>query len=64
MKTYYEYKMTINDKEFNEIYDFTAYFEDHMVADKFLTENKNVGNVVVINSITEVQMRPSDLPMS
>ena len=40
MKTYYEYNMTIQDNEFNEIYDYVAYFEDHMVADKFLTENK------------------------
>ena len=63
MKTYYEYKMTIEDNEFNETYDFTAYFEDHMVADRFLTENENVGNVIIINSVAEVKMKPQDLPM-
>ena len=66
MRKYYKYYFHIIDNEVNDEYDFEAYFEDHMVADRFITENENVGNVVglVVPFIEEVYMNPNDLPMS
>lgn len=66
MRKYYKYYFHIIDNEYNDEYDFEGYFEDHMVADRFITENENVGNVVglVAPFIEEVYMNPSDLPMS
>ena len=66
MRKYYKYYFHIIDNEVNDEYDFEGYFEDHMVADRFITENENVGNVVglVAPFIEEVYMKPRDLPMS
>jgi hypothetical protein len=43
--------MTINDAEYNEVYDFEGLFPDHFEADRFLTENKAVGNTIIIHRI-------------
>lgn len=64
MRKYYKYYFHIIDNELNDEYDFQGYFEDHMEADKFITENENAGNFVglVAPFIEEVYMNPSDLP--
>jgi hypothetical protein len=65
MREYYEYNMHIIDNEFGDEYDYIAYFEDHMVADRFIAENENVGNVIVYNAHPKrVFLRPEDLPMA
>lgn len=64
MKKYYRYNFHIIDNEYNDEYDFQGYFEDHMIADRFITENENVGNVLIMVApfIEEVYMNPCDLP--
>lgn len=64
MRTYYKYYFHIIEKDNVAEYDFEAYFEDHMIADRFITENENDGNTVVMVApfVEEVQMRPEDLP--
>jgi hypothetical protein len=63
MKTYFKYYLHITEPDGTE-YDFQAYFDDHMVADKFMTENENEGNKVLMVAPfwEEVQMNPEDLP--
>ena len=63
MKTYLKYYFRITEPNGTE-YDFEAYFEDNMEADRFITENENEGNKVgmVAPFIEEVQMNPEDLP--
>jgi hypothetical protein len=51
----YKYYMTITDVEFNDTYDYEALFLDHFEADKFLTENEEVGNTIVIHKYEEVE---------
>lgn len=46
----YEYFFHIIDNEVNTEYDYQGYFEDHFEADKFISENEAVGNVVTIIS--------------
>lgn len=43
-----KYYFHIIDNEFNDEYDYEGYFEDHMEADRFITENENAGNVITI----------------
>lgn len=64
MRTYYKYYFHIIEKDNVAEYDFEAYFEDHMIADRFITENENDGNTVIMVApfVEEVQMRPEDLP--
>jgi hypothetical protein len=66
MQTYYHYHFHIIDRELGYTieYDFDCYFEDHMEADRFITENEHAGNTVIMIApfITEVQMNPEDLP--
>lgn len=52
----YKYTMTITDVEFDDVYDYEGLFEDHMEADRFLTENENIGNSIVIHKIEKVQV--------
>ena len=63
MKTYLKYYFRITEPNGTE-YDFEAYFEDNMEADRFITENESEGNKVgmVAPFIEEVQMNPEDLP--
>ena len=61
MKTYYIYHMHIIDNEFDSEYDFDGYFEDHFEADRFLTENENVGNTIIIHKIEEIEVDPAVL---
>ena len=63
MKTYLKYYFHITESNGIE-YDFEAYFEDNMEADRFITENENEGNKIglVAPFIEEVQMNPEDLP--
>jgi hypothetical protein len=56
MITVYEYRMTITDVEFDDVYNFNGLFEDHMEADRFLAENEAVGNSIIIHSITEMEV--------
>ena len=58
-----KYYFTITDVEFDDVYDFEGYFEDHMEADRFITENEAVGNTVVMNYpfYEEVPMDKLDL---
>lgn len=51
----YKYYMTITDVEFDDTYDYEGLFLDHMEADRFLTENENVGNTIIIHKIEEVE---------
>lgn len=44
----YKYFFHIIDNEINTEYDYQGYFEDHFEADKFISENEAVGNVVTI----------------
>lgn len=44
----YKYFFHIIDNEVNTEYDYQGYFEDHFEADKFISENEAVGNVVTI----------------
>lgn len=44
----YKYYFHIIDNEFNSEYDYQGYFDDHMEADKFITENERVGNEVIM----------------
>ena len=52
--TAYRYYMTITDVEFDDTYYYEGLFLDHMEADRFLTENENVGNTIIIHKIEEV----------
>lgn len=61
MITVYKYYMTINDVEFDDVYDYEGLFEDHFEADRFLTENENVGNTIIIHKIEEVEVDPAVL---
>ena len=56
----YKYYMTINDVEFNEVYDYVGLFEDHMEADRFLAENETVGNTIIIHRFVEVMVDPAE----
>jgi hypothetical protein len=51
----YKYHMTITDVEVNEVYPYEALFLDHFEADRFLTENEEVGNTIVIHKYEEVE---------
>ena len=44
----YKYYFNIIDNEFGGQYDYEGYFDDYFEADKFIRENKAVGNVVTI----------------
>ena len=59
----YKYFFHIIDNEVNTEYDYQGYFEDHFEADKFISENETVGNVVTIISpyYIEVPRESSDL---
>ena len=48
MTTRYKYFFHIVDAEFETEYDYEATFDDHMEADRFITENENDGNVVTM----------------
>jgi hypothetical protein len=61
MITVYKYYMTINDVEFDDVYDYEGLFEDHFEADRFLTENENVGNTIIIHKIEEIEVDPAVL---
>lgn len=61
MITVYKYYMTINDVEFGDVYDYEGLFEDHFEADRFLTENENVGNTIIIHKIEEIEVDPAVL---
>lgn len=45
---YAKYFFHIVDREFDDEYDFTAWFEDHDEADRFITENEHAGNTVIM----------------
>ena len=57
----YKYWMTITDVEFDDVYPYEGLFLDHMEADRFLTENENVGNSIIIHKIEEVEVEPEVL---
>ena len=59
----YKYFFHIIDNEINTEYDYQGYFEDHFKADKFISENEAVGNVVTIISpyYIEVPRKSIDL---
>jgi hypothetical protein len=61
MITVYKYYMTINDVEFDDVYDYEGLFEDHFEADRFLTENESVGNTIIIHKIEEIEVDPAVL---
>lgn len=51
----YKYYMTITDVEVNDVYDYEGLFLDHFEADRFLTENENVDNTIIIHKVEEVE---------
>lgn len=57
----YKYVMHIIDKEFNDEYDYEGLFHDRSEADRFLTENKNVGNEIIIYKIEKTLVKPEEL---
>lgn len=57
----YKYAMHIIDKEFDDEYDYEGLFYDHFEADRFLTENKNVGNKIIIYKIEKTMVKPEVL---
>ena len=44
----YKYHFHIIDNEYGGEYDYEGYFDDHFEADRFITENEAVGNVVTM----------------
>ena len=44
----YKYYFHIIDNEYGGQYDYEGYFDDHFEADRFITENEVVGNVVTM----------------
>lgn len=64
MRTYLKYYFHIVDVEYGSEYDYEGYFESHFEADKFIQENEEVGNTVVIRSpyYEEIRMEPCNLP--
>ena len=44
----YKYYFHIVDNEYGGQYDYEGYFDDHFEADRFITENEAVGNVVTM----------------
>ena len=44
----YRYYFNIIDNEFGGQYDYEGYFDDHFEADRFITENEAVGNVITM----------------
>jgi hypothetical protein len=57
----YRYVMHIIDKEFDDEYDYEGLFHDHFEADRFLTENENVGNEIIIYKIEKTMVKPEVL---
>lgn len=44
----YKYYFHIIDNEYGGQYDYEGYFDDHFEADRFITENEAVGNVITM----------------
>lgn len=44
----YKYYFHIIDREFDDEYDYQGYFDDHMEADRFITDNERAGNTIVM----------------
>lgn len=44
----YKYYFNIIDNEYGSQYDYEGYFDDHFEADRFITENEAVGNIVTM----------------
>ena len=44
----YKYYFNIIDNEYGGQYDYEGYFDDHFEADRFITENEAVGNVITM----------------
>lgn len=44
----YKYYFHIIDNECGGQYDYEGYFDDHFEADRFITENEAVGNVITM----------------
>ena len=44
----YKYYFHIIDNEYGGQYDYEGYFDDHYEADRFITENEAVGNVITM----------------
>ena len=57
----HKYYMTITDVEVNDVYDYEGLFLDHFEADRFLTENENVGNTIIIHKIEDVETDTEEL---
>ena len=57
----HKYYMTITDVEVNDVYDYEGLFLDHFEADRFLTENENVGNTIIIHKIEDVETDAEEL---
>lgn len=50
----FQYTFHIKDVEFDDNYEYIAHFLSHEEASKFIGENLEVGNTVLIVSIKEV----------
>ena len=63
---FYHYHFHIIDRECGIVneYDFDGYFDDHMEADRFITENEQAGNTIIMVApyITEIECTPDNLP--
>lgn len=57
----HKYYMTITDVEVNDVYDYEGLFLDHFEADRFLTENENVGNTIIIHKVEDVETDEEEL---
>ena len=60
MITIFKYYMTIIDAEYDEVYDFDGIFPNHVEAKCFLTENKIVGNTIIIHYTEMIDMSLKD----
>lgn len=55
-----KYEFYIIDRQYDDEYDYIAYFEDDFEAMKFVEENLSAGNTVVIRSIKNVLVEKID----
>ena len=57
-----KYYFHIIDKEFNSEYDYEGYFTDHFEADRFITENETVGNILTMVAPYYEQVSMEEVP--
>lgn len=56
-----KYEFYIIDREFNDEYEYVAYFENDNEAIRFIVENVQVGNEVIVESVKDVYVEKLDV---